>query len=63
MFKAAVLVEQNKELEIVDLPSIRPGNGQVKVKMITAGLCGAQLNEISGVKGVDKFLPHLSYIP
>jgi len=59
MFRAAVLVEQNKRLEIVELPSGKPNKGQVRVKMITAGLCGAQLNEISGVKGADKFLPHL----
>lgn len=59
MFKAAVLVEQNKPLEIVHLPSSKPKKGQVRVKMISAGLCGAQLNEISGVKGADKFLPHL----
>ena len=27
--------------------------------MITSGLCGAQVNEISGLKGVDKYVPHL----
>jgi S-(hydroxymethyl)glutathione dehydrogenase / alcohol dehydrogenase len=58
-FSAAVLVEQNKPLSLVQLKTIPPEAGQVRVKMITAGLCGAQLNEIAGVKGPDRFLPHL----
>ena len=59
MFKAAVLVKQNQDLEILHLEPVEPLHGQVKVKMISAGLCGAQLNEITGVKGEDKYLPHL----
>ena len=59
MFKAAVLVRQNQDLKILNLEPVEPLRGQVKVKMISAGLCGAQLNEITGVKGEDKYLPHL----
>jgi S-(hydroxymethyl)glutathione dehydrogenase/alcohol dehydrogenase len=33
--------------------------GQVLVKVHYSGICGAQINEIEGVKGPDKFLPHL----
>lgn len=33
--------------------------GQVMVKVHSSGICGAQINEIEGVKGPDKFLPHL----
>src|SRR5262249_32148541 len=33
--------------------------GQVLVKIQQSGICGAQLGEIAGVKGPDKFLPHL----
>ena len=33
--------------------------GQVLVKVLYSGICGSQLNEIDGVKGPDKFLPHL----
>jgi Zn-dependent alcohol dehydrogenase len=33
--------------------------GQVLVKVIVSGLCGAQLHEIRGHKGNAKFLPHL----
>jgi Zn-dependent alcohol dehydrogenase len=34
-------------------------SGQVLVRVITSGICGAQINEIDAVKGPDKFLPHL----
>ncbi len=33
--------------------------GQVLVKIHYSGICGAQINEIEGAKGPDKFLPHL----
>ena len=33
--------------------------GQVLVKVKYSGICGAQINEIDAVKGIDKFLPHL----
>ena len=58
--RAAVLVELNKPLEMADLrmPD-QLSFGQVKVKLIYSGICGAQINEIEGAKGPDKFLPHL----
>jgi S-(hydroxymethyl)glutathione dehydrogenase/alcohol dehydrogenase len=58
--KAAVLVELNKPLVMGDLDL--PGQlsfGQVLVKIHYSGICGAQINEIEGAKGPDKFLPHL----
>ena len=60
-FKAAVLFNQNQTppLELRNLIHQDPIGGEVKVKMITSGLCGAQVNEISGLKGVDKYVPHL----
>jgi S-(hydroxymethyl)glutathione dehydrogenase / alcohol dehydrogenase len=58
-FKAAVLLELKKPLSIVELYHQSPPEGTVKVKMITSGLCGAQVNEMSGKKGDDKYLPHL----
>lgn len=59
-FKAAVLVNTNAPLEIqeLDLPE-RLSFGQVLVKVHFSGICGAQINEICGAKGPDKFLPHL----
>jgi len=34
-------------------------SGQVLVRVVTSGICGAQINEIDAIKGPDKFLPHL----
>jgi len=58
-FKAAVLVESKKPLVIEELevPPLR--FGQVLVKIVCSGICGAQINEIDAVKGLDKYLPHL----
>ena len=57
--RAAILVEQNKPLVIeeIEIPSLR--FGQVLVKVDCSGICGSQIGEISGVKGPDRFLPHL----
>jgi len=57
-FSAAVLREHYKPLSIETFNAEQPGKGQVLVKMITSGLCGAQINEIDAVKGQDKYLPH-----
>ncbi len=57
--QAAILVEQHKPLVIdeVELPSL--GYGQVLVDLSVSRICGSQLGEIDGVKGPDKWLPHL----
>lgn len=58
--KAAVLVEQKKPLVIADISMpAKLEYGQVLVKLFYSGICGAQINEIEGTKGEDKFLPHL----
>lgn len=56
---AAILVEQRKPLLIdeVELPVL--GYGQVLVQVKASRICGSQLGEIEGVKGPDKYLPHL----
>jgi len=56
---AAILVEQRKPLLIdeVELPVL--GYGHVLVQVKTSRICGSQLGEIEGVKGPDKYLPHL----
>jgi len=58
--KAAVLVELRKPLVVaeVELPQVLEA-GQVFVKIHYSGICGSQLGEIDGVKGDDKYLPHL----
>ena len=58
--KAAILTELKKPLEIanIELPQSLE-YGQVLVRVHYSGICGAQINEIDGRKGPDKFLPHL----
>ena len=57
---AAILVEQKKDLVLaeINLPSTLDV-GQVMVEFHYSGICGSQLGEIDGVKGPDKWLPHL----
>jgi len=57
--RAAILVEQKKPLVIddVEVPALKLG--QVLVRVLVSGICGSQLGEIDGVKGPDRFLPHL----
>lgn len=56
---AAILVEQRKPLVIdeVEVPAL--GYGQVLVQIHASRICGSQLGEIEGVKGPDRYLPHL----
>ena len=56
---AAILVEQRKPLVIdeVEVPAL--GYGQVLVEIKNTRICGSQIGEIDGVKGPDRFLPHL----
>ena len=59
-FKAAILVKQKQPLEIVELThSGKLEVGQVLVDIHYSGICGSQIGEINGVKGPDKFLPHM----
>lgn len=55
---AAVLYETNKELQVEELEIQELKPGQVLVKVMYSGVCHSQLNEIRGLKGEDKFLPH-----
>lgn len=58
--KAAVVVESAKPLVLAELELPKQLSfGQVLVKVLYSGICGAQLNEIDAIKGPDKFLPHL----
>jgi len=56
---AAVLVKQHDKLSIYGLENLSfiPA-GYVLVKIKYSGICHTQLNEIRGVLGKDKFLPH-----
>lgn len=55
---AALLVANNAPLELHDVEPAGPlAHGQVFVRVLVAGICGAQLQEIRGEKGGP--LPHL----
>ena len=57
--KAAVLEKINAPLAIREVIPTDLKVGQVLVKVLASGLCGAQLHEIKGHRGNAKFLPHL----
>lgn len=58
--KAAILVENHRPLVVAEIELPRElCCGQVLVKVLYSGICGAQINEIEATKGPDKFLPHL----
>ena len=55
---AAVLLETSQPLQVEELQIPVLKEGQVLVKISYSGVCHSQLNEVQGLKGVDKFLPH-----
>lgn len=57
--KAVILSKVDSPLLIKDVELTPLKAGQVLVKVLTSGLCGAQLHEIRGHKGNAKFMPHL----
>jgi S-(hydroxymethyl)glutathione dehydrogenase/alcohol dehydrogenase len=56
---AAILVKQHAPLVVdqVALPGL--GYGQVLVEIKATRICGSQIGELDGVKGPDRWLPHL----
>tara|TARA_R110000824_G_scaffold78371_1_gene197868 strand:+ start:9446 stop:10471 length:1026 start_codon:yes stop_codon:yes gene_type:complete len=59
-FRAVILpgINENLLIEEVSLNNVLD-IGQVLVKVISSGICGAQLQEIAGLKGNAKFMPHM----
>ena len=57
--KAVILEKLDSDLTVGDVELTLLQYGQVLVKNLVSGLCGAQLQEISGLKGNANFLPHL----
>ena len=56
--RAAILWETHKPLVIEDIEVPALKKGQVLVKVLYSGVCRAQYNEMIGLKGPDRFLPH-----
>tara|TARA_X000000950_G_scaffold287435_1_gene399670 strand:- start:2204 stop:3274 length:1071 start_codon:yes stop_codon:yes gene_type:complete len=60
IFKAAILTKLKKKLLISNIKfNQNLSRGQVLIKLYYSGICGSQIGEINGIKGKDKFLPHL----
>ena len=57
--KAAVMFKQNEPLQLRCFKSPKPSGHQILVRIHASGVCGAQINEILGIKGPDSYLPHL----
>ncbi|MCX5711782.1 MAG: zinc-binding dehydrogenase [Candidatus Omnitrophica bacterium] len=55
---AAVLSQINKPLNVEELNVPELKKGQLLIRVAYSGICHSQLNEIRGLKGEDKFLPH-----
>jgi S-(hydroxymethyl)glutathione dehydrogenase / alcohol dehydrogenase len=56
---AAILVRQQAPLALEEIEVPRLLLGQVLVQVLRSGICGSQLGEIAGVKGPDRYLPHM----
>ena len=58
--KAAILNKINKNLILKNIyHDGQLSENQVLVKLFYTGICGSQIGEIKGVKGKDRYLPHL----
>jgi S-(hydroxymethyl)glutathione dehydrogenase / alcohol dehydrogenase len=57
--KAAVLVSQNAALEVYEIEVPKLDVGQVLVRVEYSGICGKQIDEITGRQGDDQYIPHL----
>lgn len=57
--RAAVLRNTRQALIVEDISTNPLAYGQVLVKMHYSGICRSQLMEQQGMRGVDKWLPHL----
>lgn len=55
---AAILIEPNKPLEIVDLEIPKLRSGQVLIEVAFSGVCHTQILEWRGYRGADPYLPH-----
>ena len=55
----AILNKIRKPLVFQNLQIPKPNDHQLLVKVKYTYICGTQLNEINGMKGNDKYLPHV----
>lgn len=58
-FQAAVLTTLDAPLTLAEVESHPLEYGQVLVRVLVSGICGAQLQDIRGEKGNAAYIPHL----
>ena len=51
----AVYVKEPKKLEIVELPALTPGKGEVSVRVRVAGICGSDVHIYHGTNPLAKY--------
>lgn len=56
---AAILVKNNHDLLVEEINIPKLSIGQVLVRIHKTRICGSQIGEITGIKGKDRYLPHL----
>jgi S-(hydroxymethyl)glutathione dehydrogenase/alcohol dehydrogenase len=59
VWRAALLRSQGQDLEVVEIHRPVLQRGQVLVKVLASGVCRSQLMEVRGLRGEDRWLPHL----
>lgn len=57
--KAAVLEKVGNPLVVREIQAPKLLSGQILVRVLYSGVCGSQLAEVRGLRGHDKWLPHL----
>ena len=57
--KFAILKKLKSPLKIVNLEIPNLSKGQILVKMNYTSICRSQIMEIDGMRGKDKWIPHL----
>ena len=55
--RAATLIKKDF-IEVLNLNLPKIGKGQALIKIYYSSICHTQIQEISGLRGKDKFLPH-----
>jgi S-(hydroxymethyl)glutathione dehydrogenase/alcohol dehydrogenase len=57
--QAAILVQQRAPLVVAEVEQPELSVGQVLVRVCASGVCGKQVDELTGRQGPDAYLPHL----
>lgn len=50
----ALQIIQPRDIRVIDLPSLAPGEGEVMIKLLYVGFCGSDLNTFRGLNAMAK---------